>query len=151
MRQDANVEDRVGALLACYGTGQDGASPTEPQWRRIVERDPDRPISLVNLFKLREEARYEPGSGLSGTGQEAFDRYAAVSAPALARAGGAFLMVAPFEGMFAGPSEDWDLVVVGSYPGTSALLALFEDEAYQQAYFHRTAACEAQRVMIASG
>ena len=77
--------------------------------------------------------------------------YAEVSMPALHKAGGKFLLVAPVEGMFAGVPEDWDLVAIGSYPNTDALLALFEDGAYQAAFHHRTAACQRQKVLLCSG
>ncbi len=141
---------RLDALIAAYGDGADGACPTPEIWERILARPKDAPVTLVNFFKMRESAHYG-GDGAACTGAEAFDRYADVSMPALHRAGGKFLLVAPFEGTFAGSAEDWDLVAIGSYPNTDALLALFEDDAYQAAFHHRTAACERQRVVLCSG
>lgn len=60
-------------------------------------------------------------------------------------------MVAPFEAMFVGAEEDWDLVAIGSYPNTDALIALFDDADYCEAFVHCTAACVRQKVYVCSG
>ena len=141
---------RIDALIAAYGTGSDGTCPKSPQWESIFARDPELPITLINFFKLHEKAHYGPERDLGGSGQEAFDRYAAVSIPSMEAVGGKFLMVAPFAGTFAGDDRDWDLIAIGSYPDVHALLTLYENPNYQKAFFHRTAACAAQEVLIAS-
>ena len=146
-----NNQARVDQLVKWYGEGADGSSPTHDQWARIVGRPEDQPITLINFFKMRDLALYSDNEQSSVSGQEAFERYAAVSMPTLEKVGGSFLLVAPFEGMFAGAPEDWDLVAIGSYPNTAALLNLFEDEAYRSVFNHRVAACERQRVFVCSG
>ncbi|WP_310621681.1 DUF1330 domain-containing protein [Flexibacterium corallicola] len=146
----ASDTQRIETLLQHYGDGTKGDAPTRTQWEKILERGQDAPITLINFFKFYETARYAGDSELTGSGKEAFERYASVSGPALQRAGGKFLLVAPFEHMFAGEEEDWDVIAIGSYPGTTALLDLFEDKAYQGCFFHRTAACAKQKVYIAS-
>ncbi|WP_299867186.1 DUF1330 domain-containing protein [uncultured Roseobacter sp.] len=148
MTDTIDTADRIDALIAHYGNGEDGSSPTRTQWARIFARDPAHPITLLNFFKLRAAAEYAPGINLAGSGQDAFERYAAVSIPSMEEAGGKFLMVAPFEGSFAGTEKDWDVIAVGSYPDAHALLTLYENSDYQEAYFHRTAACAAQEVLI---
>ncbi len=148
------IDERVNQLIGWYGDGIDGASPTRDQWRHVVQRSADSPVTLVNFFKLRADAAYTEvvaGVDSPGTGQDAFNRYAQVSMPTLEKVGGKFLMVAPFEAMFVGNNEDWDLVAIGSYPNNDALLALFEDAEYRAAFVHRTAACERQKVYICSG
>jgi uncharacterized protein (DUF1330 family) len=50
-----------------------------------------------------------------------------------------------------GDDEDWDLVAIASYPNRQALVALHEDAAYRDAWSHRVAAVERQRVVIAVG
>ncbi len=137
-------------FIDIYGDGLDGSSPTVDQWQHIFARDREQPITLVNFFKFREQSTYAGDQDYSCTGEEAFARYAAVSMPSLEKAGGKFLMVAPIEAMFAGSEEEWDLIAIGSYPKTASLIALFEDSDYQQAFFHRTAACEKQKVFIAT-
>lgn len=144
------TQKQIDKLLSVYGAGHDGCSPTRAQWESVLARDPEQPITLMNFFKLRETAQYGPDSDLGGTGQEAFDRYASVSIPSMQAAGGKFLIVAPFEGTFVGGNKNWDLIAVGSYPDVPSLLRLFEDSDYQRVFFHRTAACADQEVLIAS-
>lgn len=149
MNDPAQIDTRIDALLLALGDGSDGSSPTREQWQRIAKRDQNAPVTLVNFFKLNAIAGYKDGT--IGSGQEAFDRYAAVSMPTMERVGGKFLLAAPYAGMFAGEEEDWDLVVLGSYPNPKALFALFEDKGYQTVFHHRTAACARQKVFVVSG
>jgi len=144
---------RLDALRARYGDGSDGASPTPAQWQQLLADPHAGPITLLNFFELRAQAHYAPGSGPdpAGTGGEAMMRYAAVSAPALEKVGGRFLLTAPFGQSLVGPSQDWDIVAIGAYPNREALLALFEDEAYAAAFTHRKAATRRQSVVVARG
>ncbi len=179
MNANRNIEDRVARLVAWYGDGADGASPTADQWRRIVGRPAESPVTLINFFKLRDQALYrdealapaaaeggqteggqtESGQTESGqleggqmeSGKAAFDRYAAVSIPTMEKIGGRFLLVAPFEAGFVGAEEDWDIVAIGSFTGKEVLLSLWEDADYHAAYPHRTAACARQKVVICNG
>ena len=149
-----NIDASIGRLIAWYGDGADGSSPTADQWRHVLERPANSPLTLVNFFKLRERAVYAqdfPNVETACSGRAAFDRYAAVSMPTLEKVGGRFLLVAPFEGMVVGDYEDWDLVAVGAYPNGDALLALFEDADYRACFAHRTAACERQKVFLCDG
>ncbi len=148
MDDNANLEAALDRLTAWYGDGADGTAPTRSQWRALLQRPQDQPISLINFFKMRDAAGYPTDSGQeAATGEEAFQRYAEVSVPTVEKVGGRFLLLAPFEFAFMGPGEDWDLVAIGSYPNAGALLALLEDAGYRAAYPHRSAALERQRVL----
>ncbi|WP_282607193.1 DUF1330 domain-containing protein [Pelagibius sp. Alg239-R121] len=154
MNANRNFEDRLGRLVAWYGDGADGSSPTQKQWRHIMSRPADGPVTLVNFFKLREQALYRDEAiapNVPGSGKDAFDRYAAVSIPTMEKVGGRFLLVSPFEANFVGEVEDWDLVVVGAFPSTDVLLSLWEDADYHAVYPHRTAACDRQKVVVCGG
>lgn len=138
-------------LINTYGSGKDGSAPTLAQWQAIADWPDGKPLTLVNLFKLREIASYpdHPEAPETASGQQAFHQYAAVSGPALERAGGRFMLVSGDTHSFIGPEEDWDMIVVGSYPDKKSLLSLFQDTAYMQAYRHRSAACQHQRTYLA--
>ncbi len=151
MTAKQDIEGCMARLLGRFGNGADGSSPTAAEWRRILERDADRSITVINFFKLRETARYPAGVDFTGSGKDAFDRYASVSVPSMQSTGGEFLFVGPVEGSFMGDQPDWDIAAIGRYPNTRALLALFEIEAYRDCYIHRTAACERQQVTICDG
>ena len=151
MQASEPIDERVTKLVGWYGDGSDGAAPTREQWRRLLTRPAGGGPVLVNLFKLRKQARYPadtPGSPPPATGPEAFARYSAVSVPGLARVGGRFLAAGPFASTLMGEDEDWDLVAVGGYPDNAAVVALFEDPAYRDAFAHRRAACERQKVFV---
>jgi len=151
MTAKQNMDDRIDRLLGMYGNGLDGAAPTAADWRRMLERDAERPVTLINLFKLRETALYRAGVDFGGSGSDAFERYAAVSVPSMQSTGGEFLFVGPVEGRFMGSQDDWDIAAIGRYPNTKALLSLFDIEAYRDCYIHRNAACERQQVTICDG
>jgi len=143
----------VDDLIAWYGDGSDGATPTADQWRALLSREAASPLALINFFRLRETARYPEGTPEAGealSGQAAFERYAAVSIPAMQAAGGSFLLVGPDQGSFIGPDEDWDVVAIGRYPDLPALLRLLGNPDYIACFRHRTAACAGQRVRLAA-
>ncbi len=148
-----NVNKVVEEFGIWYGDGMDGSCAQADQWARILQRAPSQSIVLVNFFKLRETAIYDSdhADSVSVSGQKAFERYSTVSIPAMERAGGTFLLVAPFQGSFVGKEEDWDMLVVGSYPNLEAFLNLHRDEKYRSAYHHRSAACERQKVLVCGG
>lgn len=145
-----NFEEIQHQLEVCYGDGANADVPRPVQWARILERDENQGFTLINFFKFRHRAQYANHES-SLTGRQAFDQYAAVSIPAMERAGGQFLLVTPFEGVLIGPDETWDLVAIGSYPDRAAFLALYQDPTYQAAFEHRSAACAAQKVLIVTG
>lgn len=154
MNANRKLEDRVAQLVGWYGEGADGASPTAAQWRSLLGRPADSPVTLINFFKLRDQALYEDEAvapAVPASGKAAFDRYAAVSMPTMAKIGGKFLLVAPFEAGFVGPDEDWDLVAIGGFANKDVLLSLWEDADYHAAYPHRTAACAQQKVVVCAG
>ncbi len=142
-----NVNETVQTMLDAYGDGSDGTAPTQEQWRRILNRDPDCGFSLINFFKFRETADYGHTSFPEASGNEAFQRYADVSVPSMHRAGGEFLAVAPFAGSLLGSEQDWDLIAIGKYPNLAAFQALYSNPEYIEAFQHRTAAVSRQVVM----
>ncbi|HEV7735688.1 MAG TPA: DUF1330 domain-containing protein [Candidatus Binatia bacterium] len=146
------MDEQIGAARAVeltqwYGAG---AGPTITQWQRVLDGPGGAPVTVINFFKLRPMAAYATG-GDPVSGFEAMMRYAAVSGPTLEKVGGRFLLSGPFETTLIGDDEDWDLVAIGAYPTRDALLALFDDAAYREAWAHRVAAVERQRVVIAAG
>lgn len=129
-----------------YGAG----APDAVQWQRLADWPDGSPVHIVNFFKFHEMAKYadEPGGDVGG--QEAFSRYTEVSIPAVAEAGGQFLLVGPYAGTFVGDEGDWDLVAIARYPDKQSVFALFDNPAYREAYRHRIAACVHQSVALVS-
>lgn len=148
-----NIETQIQQLIEWYGEGNDGSCPTEQQWTNILSLPTAEPITLINFFKIRTSAQYpdsapQEASGISG--MDAFNKYAEVSIPTMEKVGGKFLHVGPFAGSFLGDKEEWDVVAIGSYPNLPALLDLYINPDYRAVFHHRTAACEHQKVLIAT-
>lgn len=141
------LSDRVERLRQQYASI---GGPGPAQWDHLLAVPAGQPVSLVNLFAFHELAEYADTDVAPTTGRDAFNAYAAVSAPALDRVGGRFVHFGTHRGNLVGDDEAWDLLVVGEYPDVDAVLALHEDPAYQAAYVHRVAACARQRVLISA-
>lgn len=136
------VED----LVSAFGDG-DGV-PTAAQWRSLLEGPGEGPVCVLNLIKLRERADEagEPRSGL-----EAILAYGAGSVPRIQAAGGSVLFYGRAEAQIIGAGdEDWDLVVVASYPSRQAFVSLFLDPEYRQVFPHRRAAVARYKAFLAA-
>jgi uncharacterized protein (DUF1330 family) len=147
MSSQRDVASRIDRLRQSYDAI---GGPAPDQWGSLLPLPDDRPVTLVNLFAFRDVADYGDSAASPETGQDAFKKYAAVSAPTLDGVGGRFVHFGSHHGNLVGDDESWDLVVVGEYPNLDALLALHEDPVYQDAYRHRVAACARQRVLISA-
>lgn len=146
-----DFKKRIEHLVRQYGEGADGACPTMEQWLNLVTNTPEGSVTMINFFKMRDQADYRGAVDAPpqpGSGDDAFQRYAAVSGGVLNKVGGDFMLVAPFKGSLIGEPEDWDLIAIGTYPDVDAVLALFEDADYQSAFVHRSAACVRQKVFF---
>lgn len=152
MRVNCQIDESVKQLCTWYGDGRDGLSPLADQWRQILSRPANQPITLINFFKFRAIAEYPQADGPMNniSGQEAFSQYSSVSIPTMEQAGGQFLLVAPYGGMFLGQDEDWDLIAIGTYPNIESFMRLHTDLGYRGVYRHRKAACKQQKVILCS-
>ena len=106
----------------------------------------DGPLTVLNLFALADEARYEDGSTCPGV--DAMLRYGAVSGDRLAAVGGTFIAQALPTGVVWGEDDTWDVLVVATYPSVRAFWSLLADPSYRQAFAHRRAAISRQRVTV---
>lgn len=147
MSSQQDLATRVDHLRQSYA---EIGGPAADQWERILSIPSDRAVSLVNLFAFRDNADYGDTPERPASGRAAFDRYSAVSALALDGVGGRFIHFGEHRGNLIGDDEQWDLVVVGEYPNVDALVALYEDPAYREAYRHRVAACARQKVLVSA-
>jgi uncharacterized protein (DUF1330 family) len=118
----------------------------------VLAAAPPGRVTVVNLFKLRKVAAYPPSLARPAvSGLEAMLAYAAVSGERLAAVGGRFLSQGTMLGSLWGDDEvGWDLVVVAEYPQIGAVRALLDDPQYHDAYQHRRAAVERQRVVLST-
>jgi uncharacterized protein (DUF1330 family) len=104
------------------------------------------PIHMLNLVRLRAQARYPDGR--QATGADAYAAYGRDSAPVFARLGGRIVWRGAFEQMLIGPAEErWDHCFIAEYPSVSAFVDMIRDPLYREAVKHRQAAVEDSRLI----
>lgn len=141
-------EQAVAELAAHFGEG--AGMPTAAQWSGILAGPAEAPICIINLVKLRPQA----DGPEARTGLEAFMQYGGGSLPRIAAHGGTMVFSGAVAGLLVGDdAQDWDIGVVVSWPNRAAMLSLFQDPAYREAFPHRRAAVDRYRatVIAASG
>jgi uncharacterized protein (DUF1330 family) len=120
--------------------------PTREQFALFKDLQRPGPIHMLNLVRLRAEARYEDGRKASG--MEAYRAYARESAPVFQRVGGKQHWLGRFELTVIGPSsERWDKVFIAEYPSGDAFVEMLRDPVYREAVKHRQAAVEDSRLI----
>lgn len=125
--------------------------PTRAQFDTFKAGDRDAPIDMLNLVRLRADARYPADHALAKaglTGAEAYARYGSETAPILARLGGRIVWRGAFQAQLIGPDgEHWDHMFIARYPTTHAFLEMITDPAYRAAVIHRQAAVRTSRLI----
>jgi len=138
------MKNTIDNLINIYGEGSN--YPSRSQWSKLLEGDMERPLTVVNFFKLRSQADTTIIAD-ELTGQQAFEKYAETSVPKVAEVGGHFVLRGMVEGQFVGnASDDWPIIAIGHYPKRKDFLALINDSDYQKAFKYRQAAIEKQEV-----
>jgi len=120
--------------------------PTKEAFAEFRETDRPGAIHMLNLVRLRSQARYPDGR--QSTGAEAYAAYGRESRPVFTRLGGKIIWQGRFELMLIGPpAERWDLCFIAEYPSVSAFVEMIRDPVYREAVKHRQAAVEDSRLI----
>jgi uncharacterized protein (DUF1330 family) len=120
--------------------------PTPEQVAPLADSTDPSPIVMVNLLRFSERAS-APDEDVSGA--EAYERYAAATAPFLAGVGGRVLVAAECRESVIGPDEaEWDMVALVEYPSREAFLAMVSNPGYLAIHPHRVAALEDSRLIL---
>ena len=107
------------------------------------------PILMLNLLRYNSQATYPAGSPHSPcSGREAYGRYSRVALAKVQASGGAVEVRAKAHASLIAPEdEQWDDLLLVSYPSKEAFLAMISDSDYQAAAVHRTAALADSRLI----
>ena len=127
-------------------------SPTPDGIQRLAARRISGPVSMLNLLRFRDVADYTDHPDLAPdvpiSGRDAYDRYAAHTAPLLADVGGDVVFIGDGGHWLIGPDDErWDLVMIVRYPTLDAFLAMTRNPAYLAGVGHRSAALEDSRLL----
>ena len=91
--------------------------PTEEQMKGFVDGDVDSPISMVNLLKYKEKAKYEDGRVSKLSGKEAYQIYALEVTKLVEKTGGKVLFGGEVSRLMLGEVEElWDSIAIAYYP-----------------------------------
>jgi uncharacterized protein (DUF1330 family) len=117
-------------------------NPTGDQIARLV-RDSERldgEVVMLNLLKFKERADSEGG----GTGAESYARYAELAIRKVAERGGKVVWMGAPDQVVIGDdaADDWDAVVLVSYPSRAAFLDMVNDPEYQTGHGDREGGVE---------
>ena len=120
--------------------------PTRSQFDEFKALPRDKPIMMLNLIRLREQAVYPDGRVASGA--EAYSSYGLASGPILKRLGVEIIWRGVMEGMVIGPTDkQWDIAFIARYAQANAFLAMVTDADYKIAVVHRQAAVDDSRLI----
>ena len=123
--------------------------PDRELFKALKALPQDHPVDMLNLVRLRQQARYEDER--QATGREAYDAYGRASRPIFERVGGTIIWSAEPQFMVIGPPDErWDIAFVASYPNGQAFLDMVYDRDYQAVVHHRQAAVETSRLIRTS-
>ena len=119
--------------------------PSEEQMKGFVEGDIDSPISMVNLLKYKEKAKYEDGRVTELTGEEAYQIYALEVAKLVEKTGGKILFGGEVSRLMLGEVEElWDTIAIAYYPSRKKMFEMMMSPEYAEISIHRTAGLEGQ-------
>jgi uncharacterized protein (DUF1330 family) len=102
-------------------------------------------VFMLNLLRFEALAK---GVDVGISGAEAYGRYAAKTAPHLARVGAEIVWAgACGDALIGPPGREWDVAAVVRYPSRSAFLEMVSDPAYLEIARHRSAGLAESRLI----
>lgn len=130
--------------------------PTQEAGRKLVMRQIQGPVVMLNLLRFRETADYsgspelKPNKPISG--KEAYQLYIEHTRPFLARSGGEILLMGEGGEFLIGPAnETWDAVLLVKQKSVDSFIAFESDREYMKGIGHRTAALADSRLLPITG
>jgi uncharacterized protein (DUF1330 family) len=101
---------------------------------------------MLNLIRLRKNAKYEDGREMSGA--EAYAEYGRSSEPFFKGVGGKIVWAGQPQAVLIGPEDErWDMAFVAQYPSAAALGEMVKNPGYQAVVHHRQAAVKTSRLI----
>ena len=134
-------------------SNQDYIHPSAEQQKSFYEAYKDKgKIVMLNLLKFRKQADYTDIDHLKPdkdiTGQEAYLTYMNSVTPIFDKVGGQMIYYGNSGDFLIGPSsEQWDAVLLVTYPSIEAFMGLALDKGYEAIAGHRTAALADSRLL----
>jgi uncharacterized protein (DUF1330 family) len=108
--------------------------PTGKDLKRFLDEDPGGPVTMLNLLRFKPEG-----------GRESYNKYAKAIVPFLEKVGGEVLYLGDTSTPLVQPDtgNDWDAVLLVTYPSRQAFSQMVADPEYQRITHLRTEALDA--------
>ena len=108
--------------------------PSGSDLKRFLEEDPGGPVTMLNLLRFKPDG-----------GRDSYNKYAKAIVPFLQKVGGEVLYLGDTTSPLVQPDagNDWDAVLLVTYPSRKAFSQMVADPEYQQITHLRTEALEA--------
>lgn len=120
--------------------------PSREQFGAFMDLPDDGPIWMLNVIRLRKNARYEDKR--EATGEAAYKAYAHESERFFTGVGGKVVWSGAPQFVLIGPEDErWDLCFVAEYPSARAFGDMVKDPGYQAIVHHRQAAVKDSRLI----
>lgn len=120
--------------------------PSKQQFGAFMALPDDGPIWMLNLIRLRKNAKYEDGRAMSGA--EAYAEYGRTSEPFFKGVGGKIVWSGKPQAVLIGPDDErWDMAFVAQYPNAAAFGDMVKNPGYQAVVHHRQAAVKSSRLI----
>lgn len=119
---------------------------SKDMWDQFKAGQRPGPLHMLNLIRLRENAKYADRRASSGA--EAYKTYSDMSAPVFQSLGGKIVWRGGHELMMVGPqAEVWDIAFIAEYPSVVAFIDMMKIPTYREALTHRQAGVLDSRLM----
>ncbi|HEX3542798.1 MAG TPA: hypothetical protein VHT75_20385 [Acidimicrobiales bacterium] len=126
--------------------------PNDENVRRLIARNVQGPVSMLNMLRFREVASYSsfpelaPDEPISGS--KAYELYMRHTLPFLLATGGAVEFVGKGGYYFVGPADErWDLVLIVRQNSVADFFSFASNIDYLKGVGHRTAALADSRLL----
>ena len=132
-------------------------SPEPRELERFLNAAPERPLTMLNLNRHRERARYQAGAPAASatSGVAAYRRYGQNTMPFVLRRGRGPIFIGKPIGIAVGDpahslAADWDELLLVHYRTRGGMLDMLTAEAYRVGIRHRDAGLERAALIATS-
>ncbi len=113
-------------------------TPNPEQFQKLAQAPDNGPVVMLNLLKFKDRAE-----GESGSGEEAYGRYAEAVSKMLETRGARMVWAGrPRQVLIGGAADEWDIVALVEYPSRKAFIEMVSSVEYQKIHIHREAGLE---------
>ena len=128
-------------------SAQNKMGPNDAQIQKLLSLPQESPLAVLNLFKFKDRAEYQPGDPKYNTeaseisGRDACAIYGSSAGKLIKDLGGKIVFSTPVDQILIGSDDiDWDIAAIMYFSSRQAFLKMLTDEDFKKHSRHRKAA-----------